>query len=194
MTSDDVYRIPVYAGIRPFLEERRREVQGRVAEISGSTLCEEFGFQRERVVDLRRPGFDLMRDPEGIDLGAYDLVFADFVLEHVPDPRAAVQHIREILRPGGWACLTTAFLFPIHEGADHGDFWRFTPKALELLFVGWADVHAAGWGNDVAVNNVLFWQWNNHSPATRDLVLGVPNDDRFPVMTWVYGRRPLEDP
>lgn len=188
--SDDVYRIPTYAVLRPFIEQRRSE-GGRFAEISGTTLRDEFGFPPGSVDELRRPAFDLMT-ARGIWTAParYDLVYADYVLEHVPDPKEAVDCIAHILKPGGWACLTTAFLFPVHEGADHGDFWRFTPSALESLFAGWAEVHTGGWGSRLAAERVLRWQENNHSEENAKELFAIANDPIFPVMVWVYARRP----
>jgi len=187
--SGDVYRLPVYMALGPFLNGLKGLPNGRFAEISGTTLREVFHFPVDRLDELRRPLFDLMAHPTNW-LGTYDLVFADWVLEHVADPFAAVRHIRDMLKPGGWACLTTAFLFPIHEAADHGDYWRFSPTALLALFSGWDEVRAGGWGSRLAAERVLDWLQNNHSVETMRELAAAPNDYLYPVMTWVTARRP----
>ena len=185
----DVYRLPVYAALGPFLEGLRGLAGGRFAEISGDTLRQIFHFPVDCLDELRRPLFDLMAYP--MDWRAsYDLVFADYVLEHVDDPFAAVRHIRDMLKPGGWACLTTCFLFPIHQAADHGDYWRFSPTALLALFSGWDEVRAGGWGSRLAAERVLDWERNNHSVETMRELAAAPHDPRYPVMTWVIARRP----
>ena len=37
--------------------------------------------------------------------GTYDIVMLHHSLEHMPDPAAAMQHVRRLLRPGGWALV-----------------------------------------------------------------------------------------
>jgi len=44
---------------------------------------------------------DLSTNRIPFDDGSFDVVFADNVLEHVPDPDRAFQEIRRVLRPGG---------------------------------------------------------------------------------------------
>ncbi|MBV8457235.1 MAG: class I SAM-dependent methyltransferase [Acetobacteraceae bacterium] len=59
--------------------------------------------------DLHQPGvthsIDITRIP--FPDATYDVVIAHHVLEHIDDDRAAVREIHRILRPGGFAILTT---------------------------------------------------------------------------------------
>ena len=69
--------------------------------------------QRVRVIT------DLPRSPEGY----YDVVVALEVLEHLPDPYAAVRRIASLLRPGGIALASDAFEsvtpnFPTHLASN----------------------------------------------------------------------------
>lgn len=58
-----------------------------------------------------------------------DVILATEVLEHLPDPAAALAEMARCLRPGGIAVLTVPFLFGLHE-VPH-DYSRPTPFALE---------------------------------------------------------------
>jgi SAM-dependent methyltransferase len=187
VTLHSIYRIAMYRELLPFLQSVLTPTS-RVAEISGDSLRGKLGLSTP-VEELRRPDFDLMGAESGPP--RYDLVFADQVLEHVPDPQWAVDHVRALLRPGGWACLTTVFLFPLHEDLpETEDYWRFTPRALRRLFGAWSDVHVGGWGHELAVNRALHWSENDRSTTIAEELLALPNDPRFPVVVWVYGRRP----
>jgi len=50
------------------------------------------------------------------------------VLEHVPDPQAALSEIARVMRPGGVFLLSVPFMYPIHNAPY--DFHRFTRHAL----------------------------------------------------------------
>jgi SAM-dependent methyltransferase len=186
--TSDVYRVACYATLRPLLDLIRRKELGPYAEVAGSTLVEHFNFDPETVDVLERPDFDLMVYPRGLQ-DRYSLVFADFVLEHVPDPLRAVKHIHSILHPGGWIVLTTAFLFPVHRGGDFGDFWRFSPQALGMIFERWPDSNIGYWGSREAAEAVLRWRENAHSEETGRAILNKGPDDEFPVIVWASARK-----
>lgn len=59
----------------------------------------------------------------------YDCVLCTEVLEHLPDPLAAMREISRVLKPGGHAFVTTPFLVSLHEMPY--DFYRYTPSALK---------------------------------------------------------------
>lgn len=63
--------------------------------------------------------------------GAFDSVLCTEVLEHVPDPRKAMEEISRVLRPGGTVLLTTPFMYRVHEAPY--DFFRYTPFAITAL-------------------------------------------------------------
>jgi hypothetical protein len=97
-----------------------------------------------------------------------------------------------MLQRGGWAVVTTAFLFPIHDDGpgQSGDYFRFSPRALRYLFeqAGFVDVHVDGWGNREAVRKVAYWQMNNREVDLRELA--ERNEPDVPIMVWAWGRRP----
>lgn len=59
---------------------------------------------------------------------SFDCVICTEVLEHCADPWAAGAEIGRVLRPGGWAFVTTPFLCALHE-TPH-DYHRFTPWGI----------------------------------------------------------------
>ena len=62
---------------------------------------------------------------------SFDVALCTQVLEHVRDPRAALREIGRVLRPGGYAFLTTHGVWPFHPYPH--DCWRWTQQGLEAL-------------------------------------------------------------
>jgi SAM-dependent methyltransferase len=81
------------------------------------------------------PHADLHGSLEAIPVGdaSFDLVLCLQVLEHVPDPGAAVRELRRVVRPGGRVLLSTHGVYPLHPNPD--DLWRWTHQGLERLFL-----------------------------------------------------------
>jgi SAM-dependent methyltransferase len=96
-------------------------------------------------------GFDVPRNPHAdlhgsleaipVEDASFDLVLCLQVLEHVPDPGAAVRELRRVVRPGGRVLLSTHGVYPFHPNPE--DLWRWTHQGLERLFftnAEWASV------------------------------------------------------
>ncbi len=92
-----------------------------------------------------RTGVDI-KDGPGVDLvgSVYELPFPDAsfdrilclsVLEHLEEPKKAIAEMARVLTPEGKIIVSVPFLFPIHDAP--GDYWRFTPYGLKLLFKDW---------------------------------------------------------
>lgn len=62
---------------------------------------------------------------------SFDLVLCTQVLEHVPDPAAALAECFRILLPGGRVALTVPLLWELHE-LPH-DYFRYTENGLRHL-------------------------------------------------------------
>ena len=87
-------------------------------------------------------GFDVPGNPHAdlhgsidalpVEDASFDVVLCLQVLEHVPDPAAAVRELRRVLRPGGRVLLSTHGIYPFHPNPD--DLWRWTHHGLERLF------------------------------------------------------------
>lgn len=80
---------------------------------------------------------DLCAMPELAD-ASIDAIFVLEVLEHVPEPAAAMAEMRRVLKPGGTILASTPFLFEIHQ-APH-DYYRYTRHGLAHLFSGFEAV------------------------------------------------------
>lgn len=68
-----------------------------------------------------------------VDDASFDVALCLQVLEHVPDPAAAVRELRRVVRPGGRVLLSTHGIYPFHPNPD--DLWRWTHQGLERLFL-----------------------------------------------------------
>jgi len=88
-------------------------------------------------------GFDVPGNPHAdlhgsldaipVEDASFDVVLCIQVLEHVPDPAAAVRELRRVVRPGGRVLLSTHGVYPFHPNPD--DLWRWTHQGLERLFL-----------------------------------------------------------
>ena len=96
-------------------------------------------------------GFDVPGNPRAdihgsidaipVEDGAFDVALCLQVIEHVPDPAAAVRELRRVVHPGGRVLLSTHGVYPFHPNPD--DLWRWTHQGLERLFAAngeWASV------------------------------------------------------
>jgi len=87
-------------------------------------------------------GFDMPGNPHAVLHGSiealpvedasFDVVLCIQVLEHVPDPAAAVRELRRAVRPGGRVLASTHGVAPFHPSP--ADYWRWTRPGLERLF------------------------------------------------------------
>ncbi len=88
-------------------------------------------FPNRLSVDIdpaRRP--DVVADAQKLPFadGEYEMVLCTEVLEHVRNPKAAMDELFRVLKPGGMLILTTRFVYPIHDAPN--DFWRYTKYGL----------------------------------------------------------------
>lgn len=77
---------------------------------------------------------DLCKCNEKIEENRFHYVVCTEVLEHTLQPFDAVKGIQRVLKPGGYAFISTPFNFRIHGPLP--DCWRFTEHGLRALFRG----------------------------------------------------------
>ena len=102
--------------------------RGRVLDVGGARRRGRFRpppGARWVVVDLAG-ACDVRADVVALPFraGAFDAIKATEVLEHVPDPAAALRECARVLHAGGHLVMTAPFLERLH--GDPGDYARFT--------------------------------------------------------------------
>ena len=87
-----------------------------------------------------------------VKTGSVDLALCIAVLEHLPEPAAAVAEIARILKPNGEVYIEIPFLQPYHESP--GDYFRATRQGLEY----WCrDFQKVGSGVCVGPGSAVAW-------------------------------------
>jgi SAM-dependent methyltransferase len=110
---------------------------GRVLDVGGARRRGSFrppAVQRWLVADLTvslRP--DVAADVAALPFrdGAFDAIKMTEVLEHVPDPGAALAECRRVLRAGGHLVISAPFLERLH--GDPSDYGRYTEAMWRRL-------------------------------------------------------------
>ncbi len=124
---------------------------------------------QESIIDLRRfflgkryfgmdfrtgPGVNITANVEQLPLADESVgsVIAISTFEHVRRFWKGFAEVQRVLKPGGAFLVSTPFYFYIHNYP--GDFWRFTPQALDILLEGYPQ-RIIGWhGTDKRPENV----------------------------------------
>ncbi|WP_425038764.1 methyltransferase domain-containing protein [Primorskyibacter sp. S187A] len=148
------------------------------------------------------PDYDIcagpFKDAQGAPWRA-DVVMANQVWEHLDRPYAAIGHVRQMLRPGGYFWLACPFLVRIH-GAPV-DCSRWTARGMQNLLIetGFAEdqIVSFEWGNRAAVVRNTFGKFPPEFSREHD---DLQNEPGFPVAVWALARleggpsvRPLEE-
>jgi SAM-dependent methyltransferase len=158
----------------PYQEFDALEVSGR--------KWRDFGFRSYQQVDY--PAYDVCEG--SLDGAAFDLVIAEQVLEHVLRPLRAVEHVRQMLKPGGAFLVTTPFLLRVHQAPIDCTRWTETGLRALLAEAGFdpASIVTGSWGNRACVvGNFRTWRlWVRWLHSLR-------NEPDFPVHVWAIAHR-----
>lgn len=115
-----------------FLQSRASDA--RTLDLGGGSGPYADYFPNRICMDVRStPDIDFVGDAHHLPIHdeTFELVLCTEVLEHLQEPRQALDEMHRVLRKGGRLLLTTRFLFPIHESPQ--DFYRYTRYGLAHL-------------------------------------------------------------
>lgn len=105
--------------------ERLLDIGGKQKPVRGRTRT--WNVNNYEILDL--PEFDLekpIRHTPG------DMIFCLEVFEYLINPLAAMQNIADLLRPGGTAYVSFAFVYPLHNEVEL-DSLRYTLSGIHRL-------------------------------------------------------------
>jgi len=138
-------------------------------------------------IDCRSgPGVDCVADVEALpqpdaSIGA---VIAMNTFEHVPRFWRGFDEVHRVLRPDGALLISCPFYFRIHDFP--GDYWRFSPEALEVLLEDYPS-RIVGWhGPQRRPANVWALAFREAAPAIRPAQY-----ERYQALLRRYARQPL---
>jgi SAM-dependent methyltransferase len=138
------------ASIYRFVAEQARLLppDTRVLDIGAGEAPYRELFLEQRYVTLDRADtphsgeVDIHGDADSIPVGddSFDVVVCTQVLEHVPQPSAALREFRRVLRSGGVLIATVPFVWEEHETPY--DYYRYTRYGIKHLAqsAGFSDV------------------------------------------------------
>lgn len=148
-------------------------------EISPATVAFWRNMAFRSYHSVQYPEFDITKEflPR-----TFDVVIAEQVFEHLPDPYAAGRNVHKMLSDTGVFLIAVPFLVRIHE--EPGDFTRWTPTGFKVFLESCGfTAEVKSWGNRKAVI-ANFRKWVEYG-WLRDL----RNEANFPVNVWAYARK-----
>lgn len=104
-----------------------RALLPHLSDFTGVDL--EAGDNVDVVVDLTRPFAEIDAKLHG---RRFNTIMCTSVLEHVPNPFLIADNLQKLLASQGFLFISVPFVFRFH--AYPGDYWRFTPEAIKVLF------------------------------------------------------------
>jgi SAM-dependent methyltransferase len=168
-------------------------IRGRVLGVSGIEKFRPLIDPSADMLETTYPEVDLQDLPFSRE--SFDEVITDQVLEHLADPRRAVQEANRVLPPGNPALHTTCFLSPVHTSPR--DYFRFSLDGLEALCPPDAQiVRCQAWGT--GWRSSCFFFEIGHAPSTSgrgpEFAVGWRrgNEAKYPIVKWILMQKPGE--
>jgi len=178
----------MYKKLRDFF---KKPMDGKILGISGIENFRPLISKNAEVLDVQYPEVDMQNLLYKDNI--FDFVISDQVIEHIEDPKRAVEESCRILKKGGIAIHTTCFINYIHLCPK--DFWRFSPDALRYLCKGFSEILCCeGWGNRIAIllcfisNRFRFMNIPENKWSIRHQI-AILNEERYPIVTWVVAKK-----
>lgn len=181
-------RYYMYKKLRDFFKE---PMDGKILGISGIKNFRSLISDNADILDVQYPEVDMQNLPYKDN--SFDLVISDQVIEHLENPKKAIEESYRVLKKDGIAIHTTCFINYIHPCPK--DFWRFSPEALKHLHKDFSEILCCeGWGNRIAILlcfvsdrfrfiNIPETKWSiRHWIATW-------YEERYPIVTWVVAKK-----
>jgi ubiquinone/menaquinone biosynthesis C-methylase UbiE len=166
-------------------------MKGRILGISGINYFRPIISDEAEVIETNYPQVDIQNLP--YSEGSFDVVISDQILEHVKNPKKAVEESYRVLKKDGMAIHTTCFINPVHLCPE--DYWRFSPASLRYLCKDFSEIlQCEGWGNRLAIFFIFL--------SERIRFITIPerklsafhwiashNDKKYPIVTWVIAKK-----
>lgn len=172
-------------------EALNQSLQGKILGISGIENFLPLIQRDAQVLDVQYPDVDMQNLP--YEDNVFDFVISDQVIEHLEDPKRAVQESYRVLKKGGTAIHTTCFLNYLHPCPK--DFWRFSPEGLSSLCKDFSEIYQCeGWGNRLAL--LLCFLGDRFRsirvPETKWSIrhfISTYNETNYPIVAWVVAKK-----
>lgn len=127
--------------IEKFLDTNRSLIFGDVMEIADSTYTNKYGHDVKcsYVLHVEGKGNSIkgnLSTGEGITENLVDCLICTQTIQFIYDLESVAKNIYRLLKPNGNALITCSSISQIALGGYRrwGDYWRFTPLSLKLLF------------------------------------------------------------
>lgn len=181
LAKDDYWRATMYTRLKESLE--KESVSGEGVEFGGSNGIIQSMFPGVTWEVRNYPQYDVTKDASYER--SWDVIVTDQVLEHTDKPWEAIRLIGEHTKQ--MAVITVPFLIRLHNSPN--DFWRMTPKAIDMLakpyFSGinigsWGTVKANHWH---AIYNRTSRLMESVGEAELDAELS-SNESQHPFVIW----------
>ena len=142
------------------------------------------------------PEVDIMNLPYSDN--SVQCMVIDQVLEHVRDPWKSVSEVHRVLSPDGIMIMTTCLMNPVHYASRDdeqneivNDFWRFTPRGLEVLCDNFSEIiQCAGGGDFKFIYNCMTGMRNKIvNPGSHLEPLAMADDGKHYLHVWVVAKK-----
>ena len=180
-------RYAMYRGIAAAIPQ---PMKGKILGVSGIDNFHPLMDPTAAVTDIQYPESDIHDLKFGDE--TFDWVITDQVLEHVLDPKLAIQETFRVLKKDGIAIHTTCFLNPIHHYPN--DYYRFSCEALLALCEPYGEIlECNSWGNRLSVAAIVVADRLRgiqvpERPSLRRW-LATYNETAYPIHVWIVARR-----